>query len=145
MSGPIPSPQVPAPLGDEPGTDPNALVTNADLKSANAFTRYLGIALAFLFSGGAGSCGVVSALSLVRTEARAQAREVTNELDAGAKAHEARIATLEQQRTQDRQEAHERFLKIEESSRRQETKLDALLDRFRIPNPAPAPTDGGPR
>lgn len=149
MNGPIPSPKPPAPADDEPGTDPNALVTTADLRSANALTRYLGVGLAFLFSGGAGSCGVVSALSMVRSEARAQATDVTKELDAGQKGLAVRVDTLEQQRKDDRTEQGNRMDRIEQNQNADHglilgvsQKLDVILKAQGIPNPAPTPKGG---
>ena len=130
---------------ETPSDAAEASVTQGQLNASNALTRYFVAGLAFVFSGGAGSCGVVSALSLVRSEARAAAAELVAPIDAGRVADAARIATLEQQRQADRKEANERFERIEASSTRQEAKLDALLERMRVPNPAPAPVDGGPR
>lgn len=40
-------------------------------------------------------------------------------------------------------EVNARLGRVEESGGRQEQKLDKMLERFQIPNPAPAPKDGG--
>lgn len=79
---------------------------------------------------------VASGLVFIDNRVRAQT-------DAGVAVHEARIGTLEQQRTLDRTEANGRFERIEAQGSRTEAKIDALLQRFSVPNPAPAPRDGG--
>src|SRR5690606_22258380 len=80
--------------------------------------------------------GVTSVLIFVDNRVQAQT-------DAGVKVHEARIGTLEQQRAADRTENNARFERLEASQSRAEKQLDALLDRLNVPNPAPAPKDGG--
>lgn len=80
--------------------------------------------------------GVVSMVLFVDNRVAAQT-------DAGVKVHESRISTLEQQRTGDRSENNIRFERIELSQQRTEKKLDALLDRLDVRNPAPTPKDGG--
>lgn len=85
-------------------------------------------------------------MAFVAHEARAQA-------DAGVAVHEARLSTLEQQRLADKKEADARFERLEknlqqttDATARTDTKVDKLLERLNVPNPAPAPApDGGPR
>lgn len=64
---------------------------------------------------------------------------------------DAGVATVAQQATatQQRQERFEReaalrFERVEAQGNRIETKMDAMLTAFRVPNPAPTPKDGGP-
>lgn len=85
------------------------------------------------------------ALSEARAEGREGAEIAIATSDAGAKGREARIAVLEQQRGADRGENNARFERLEASQARTEKKLDAILDRLDVPNPAPTPAkDGGP-
>lgn len=81
--------------------------------------------------------GVVAVLIFVDNRVQAQT-------DAGVKVHEARIGNLEQQRAADRGENNARFERLEAGQARTDAKLDAILDRLRVPNPAPTPKDGGP-
>lgn len=67
-------------------------------------------------------------------------------VEAMAKGTEARTDRLEHQRDADRAEFEQRFIRLETQGNRQEKKMDALLDRLDVPNPAPAPPpskDGG--
>jgi hypothetical protein len=73
--------------------------------------------------------------------------------DAGVRAfnaHESRLATLEQQRQSDRTEVNNRLERVEKNQNADHEltlgvsqKVDKLLERFQVPNPAPTPRDGG--
>lgn len=74
----------------------------------------------------------------------------TNAVVEGLKGQEERVHTLEQQRSadlqqraSDRAEVNSRFEHLERQGNRIEEKMDAQLRAAGIPNPAPAPKDGG--
>lgn len=106
-----------------------------------------------LLSGGisaAGLGGVAYAYDHLNTNAKDAGIEGANLAIAPvvekAKGTEARTTVLEQQRAADRAEFDARFVRLEHQGDRQETKMDALLQRLDVPNPAPAPPptkDGG--
>jgi hypothetical protein len=72
-------------------------------------------------------------------------------IDAGQKGLEARMTVIEQQRQADRSESNARLERIERNANDDHVltlgtsqKVDRLLERFNVPNPAPAPKkDGG--
>ena len=63
--------------------------------------------------------------------------------DAGVKVHESRITSLEQMSAADRSQNNTRFERLEAGQLRTDKKLDALLDRLNVRNPAPTPLDSG--
>jgi hypothetical protein len=97
-----------------------------------------------IIAGGCLVAGLASALVFVDNRVAAGT-------DAGVKVHEQRIATLEQQRSADRAEMNSRLQRLEENQNADHAlslgtsqKLDAVLNKLNVPNPAPAPTkDGG--
>lgn len=86
----------------------------------------------FLVAATTAMGAVFGAYKLLLSEARAEA-------DAGVKLHEVRISVLEQQTvrlSQDQTADHKLIIGANQ-------KLDALLERMNVPNPAPTPKDGG--
>lgn len=91
--------------------------------------------------------GVAYAYEKLETKATlagtAGAQLVTTAIDAGLKGVEARTTVLEQQRQADRAETNTRLQRVEDGQLRTDRKLDALLDRLDVKNPAPTPKDAG--
>jgi hypothetical protein len=113
-------------------------------------TRWVFGVVGAIVTSGAGAGGIVAALSVVRTEARAQAQaEVTERMktvatiDAGQEGLKVRVVTLEQQVPQLRAEVYEQRLENRDIYR-------AIMERKRsqrFEGPPPAPPsrfDGGP-
>lgn len=71
------------------------------------------------------------------SEARAQARDEVAPLAQSQKATQAELERFQR-------ESSSRFERGEAQGNRLEVKVDALLTRLNVPNPAPAPKDGGP-
>lgn len=119
---------------EEPPTDPR-------IQPALQRHDWKNLVRSIVISGGMLITALVSMLVFVDNRVAAQT-------DAGIKVHESRIGALEQQRSADRAENNGRFERIEGSQQRTEKKLDALLDRLDVRNPAPTPVvaskDGGP-
>lgn len=85
-----------------------------------------------------GAIGIAfAAYTFIVTEARAQT-------DAGMKVVAQQAANTQAQLESYRKENDARFQRLEHQGDRNETKLDAMLQAFRVPNPAPKPPDGGP-
>jgi hypothetical protein len=135
-----PKPDVPPELDNEPKTDPAIRVVRdavrkklkPELRSElNWQGAKLTIAMVVVAIGTA-----FGAYEFILNEARAQT-------DAGVKGHETRLSAVEQTATADRAQNNTRFQRLEEGQLRTDKKLDALLDRLNVPNPAPAPKDGG--
>ena len=76
------------------------------------------------------------AFFVLRAEAQTQGVEAAKQVDQKATATQDEL-------TRYKAEAAERFKRIEHQGDRTEQKMDALLDRFSVPNPAPRPKDGG--
>lgn len=68
---------------------------------------------------------------------------VAAQTDAGVRVHEGRLVAVEQGLVSVRAETNNRLDRAEQQGNRMETKVDALLEKFRVPNPAPSPKDGG--
>lgn len=118
---------------EEPSTDPR-------IQPALQRHDWKNLVRSIVISGGMLITALVSMLIFVDNRVAAQT-------DAGVKVHESRLGALEQQRAGDRAENNGRFERIENSQQRTEKKLDALLDRLDVRNPAPTPVptkDGGP-
>jgi hypothetical protein len=133
----------------EEKTDPGRLVSIGEMRHSTFVTRII-IGGAAAFVGAGGFAGVVAAASLVRTEARAQAKQEVIEqmkvvvtIDAGMKGIEARMGAVEQQVPQLRAEVYEQRLENRDIYR-------AIMERKRSdrlegpPPAAPPRIDGGP-
>lgn len=141
----VPQPSPPArpqtdrsldPAVDEPKTDPHLRVVLD--REANKITLR-----SVLIAAGAVASGVVLGIIFIDNRVAAQT-------DAGVRVHEQRITTLEQQRREDKDELDQRLKRIEANANADHElalgtsqKLDRLLDRMNVPNPAPTPKDGG--
>jgi hypothetical protein len=135
---PSPRPRVDRPdVGlDEPKTDPG-------LQAALQRHDWKLTVRSIIIAGGTLITGIVSVFVFIDNRVAAQT-------DAGVKVHEERISTLEQQRKEDRAELDARLKRIEANANADHEltlgtsqKVDKLLERFNVPNPAPAPKDGG--
>ncbi len=136
---------------DEPKTDPGMEVDVAYLKRkldevATEHDKKMKAAgwLRTVVGTIAGT-GVIVAVFLVFVSSIVKAQT-----DAGVRVHEERLTTLEQQRKEDRVENANRIERIEQNQNADHglilgvsQKLDAVLRAQGIPNPAPAPKDGG--
>lgn len=98
--------------------------------------------------------GVAYAFETLRSNAKDAgtegAEKVLSKVAETQKATEQRVTLLEQQRANDRQEQHVRDQRMESNQQQDHElalgnarKLDALLDRLDVRNPAPTPKDGG--
>lgn len=76
------------------------------------------------------------AYTFVLNEAKAQT-------DAGVKLIDQKAEATQGELTRYKSENDARFNRLEHQGDRNEQKLDAMLNAFRVPNPAPAPKDGG--
>lgn len=81
---------------------------------------------------------------------RAILSEAAAQTDAGIRVHEQRLGTLEEQRRADRVEMNSRLERVEKNQNADHEltlgvsqKLDLMLERFQVRNPAPAPKDAG--
>lgn len=129
---------------DEPKTDPKMTI------DAEYFKRNLGESLSehdrkmtirgwlMAFAAAVASVATVVVLAIVFIDNRVQAQT-----DAGTREHANRITTLEQQRTADRQENNEKIEELRSGATRMEKKMNALLDRLDVKDPAPTPKDAG--
>lgn len=131
---PLPSPRPPVVDGSDGRTPAYGVATppyvQRKVDEVLSKLRTLGVAVAAV------AATVVAAIVFVDNRVQAQT-------DAGVRVHENRIGTLEQQRKEDRSENATRFERLEAGQARTDAKLDAVLDRLRVPNPAPTPKDGG--
>jgi hypothetical protein len=148
-----PSPHPPEPDDDEPRTDPGRAVDVEYLKAkleevASLHDRkirnsgWLRTVVATI-----GGTGIAIAMFVLFVDNRVRAQT-----DAGVLVHEQRIVTLEEQRKSDRVEMNGRLERIETNANADHAlalgvsqKVDRLLEKFNVPNPAPTPTDGGSR
>jgi hypothetical protein len=76
------------------------------------------------------------AFFVLRAEAQTQGAEAAKVVDLKATATASELERY-------KGEADGRFKRLEDQGNRNETKLDAVLNALRVPNPAPAPKDGG--
>lgn len=137
-------------LGEEPTTNPGNPVDVGYLKAKLAeYEQTLDDALrhhdnrltfrSIIVAIAAVAMAVIAALLFIDNRVEAQTTK-------GVAVEDSRITNLEGQRKSDREENDSRFKRLEEGQLRTDKKLDALLDRLAIPNPAPAPPptkDGG--
>lgn len=135
--------QSPHPQAERPGEWPDEPKTDPGLAAALARHDNKLTVRSVLIAGGCLIAGVTSALVFIDNRVAAQT-------DAGVRVHEQRISTLEQQRQSDRTEMNERLERIEKNANADHEltlgtsqKMDALLNKLNVPNPAPAPKDGG--
>lgn len=135
---PSPRPDVGRPnqLNDEPKTDPG-------LREALARHDTKLTVRSVIVAAGALVAGIASFFVFI--DAR-----IARAADAGIQLHESRLSTVEQQRVADRSEMNARFQRLEDNQNADRSlslgtsqKIDRLLERFNVPNPAPAPKDGG--
>lgn len=126
---PRPSPRPPEPDLEEPQTDPS-LQAAFQRHDSKLTVRSIVIA--------AGSLATGLAAVLIFLDNR-----VAAQTDAGIRVHEARITAAEQTASSDRAQNNIRFQRIEDGQLRTDKKLDALLDRLNVANPAPTPKDAG--
>lgn len=138
---PAPSPRSPPEFAEEPtGLYP----------ATRDFAREVARSGLFKVAVGVGSFAVLCLVAGV-TAARAMAQEAKDAGVEAAKGHEYRLTTLEAQRKTDRDEMNSRLQRLEDTQNADHAltlgtsqKLDVLLERMRVPNPAPTPKDGGP-
>lgn len=132
---------------DEPKTDPGMTLTVGDFKTRIAAEQRTMTIRGWLMAMGSAIFIVAGTvvLVLIFIDNRVQAQT-----DAGIRVHEERLTTLEQQRKQDREELDGRLKRIETNANDDHQltlgtsqKVDKLLERFQVPNPAPTPKDGG--
>lgn len=119
----------PLPPEDEPTTDPG--LHAAFRRHDNKLTLR-----SFLIAATSVATGVAAVLLFLDSRVAAAT-------DAGVKVHELRLIAVEQQVPALRQELNTRLERLEAGQARSDVKLDAVLQRFSVPNPAPAPKDGG--
>jgi|SRR5262245_27560085 len=155
-----PKPDVdrPGELDDEPKTDPKMYVQaeyvwgyadkvrekiEADASRHERKLRHGGWLMTVV--GTVAATGITIAVFVIFIDNRVRA-----ETDAGVQVHEMRLSTLEQQRRGDREEVNSRLQRLEANQNADHElqlgtsrKLDAMLDRFDVRNPAPTPKDGG--
>jgi len=134
-------------LDDEPTTNPGAAVDVEYLKrklgelekgvegalAAHDNKLTFRSVVVAVFAVGA---SVITAILFIDNRVQAQT-------DAGVRVEASRLTALEQTSSADRAQNDVRFRRIEEGQLRTDKKLDALLDRLNVQNPAPTPIDGG--
>jgi hypothetical protein len=138
------------PGAPEEKTDPGRQVTVGEMRRSNNVTRVI-IGAAAAFVGAGGFAGVVAAASLVRTEARAQAKEevrdqmkVVATIDAGQKGLEVRVTTLEQQVPQLRAEVYDARVEQKEYARGLQEVILTNRPSPRLSKPLPPPPPAPP-
>ncbi len=121
------------PLAPEGDTNPGQIVTVGALKTKMKTAARKGYAK----SGGVGLAALLALAAFIDKRASAQ-------VDAGTRVLNQQIKFLDDRQT--RHENEETAIHLRESAEhaRFDAKLDAMLTRFQIPNPAPAPKDAGP-
>jgi len=113
------------PTGEHP-------VVKAELKRELNLNELKTIAAIFVAAVGT----FFGAYRVVLGEARAQT-------DAGVSLQAQKLAITDADLQAFKRDVTVRFERYENQGNRTEKKMDALLDRFNVPNPAPAPKDGG--
>lgn len=125
---PLPSPEPPHPLDDEPKTDPG--LRAAFQRHDNKMT-----VRSFVIAVGAVATGVASVLTFIDSR-------VAHATDAGYRVLESRTTANEQHAKDIRGELVDFKAEQRAANARTDAKLDAALSAMRVRNPAPAP-DGG--
>lgn len=124
-------------LPPEPGTDPKVRIVRAEMQAAQEHVE-AAMKRGLMWSDiksviiAAGAVGSVFLAGWGRVEAWAQSK-----VDAGTQPIAKDVADL-------KAEVREMKAEHREANGRMEKKFDSLFLYLRIPNPAPAPRDGGP-
>jgi hypothetical protein len=141
---PVPVPPLPSPgqpyrsdQAEEPTTG-EYLVAQVENVVRERERKGSPLTAVLIFLGGAtGAISVCfAAYFIVLAAAKAEAADQVKVVDQKASATQAQLDRYQT-------EANNRFERLEHQGDRNEAKLDTLLQALRVPNPAPAPKDGG--